>query len=164
MLFRSHDELDGSLWAQVAHQHLGGVPPVVDLAAERTLADVLLAATAGGLVHSAHDLSDGGLAVALADAMLRHGVGVVASVDGVTTRDGIDGFTALFSESGARALVSVSDEDAPALEALCAEHEQSALRIGRSGGEDLTVDGLFSIPVDELRRSHVGVISRALRS
>lgn len=163
LLGTTRDELDGSLWAQVAHQHLGGVPPSVDLAAERTLADVLLAATAGGLLHSAHDLSEGGLAVSLADAVLRYGVGVVASVDALTGRDGVDGFTALFSESGARALVSVSDHDAPALEALCSQHEQSALRIGRSGGDNLAVDGLFSIPLEELRGSHVGVISRALR-
>ncbi|MGB3259059.1 MAG: phosphoribosylformylglycinamidine synthase subunit PurL [Ornithinimicrobium sp.] len=162
LLGTTRDELDGSLWAQVAHQHLGGVPPMVDLAAERRLADVLLAATAGGLVHSAHDLSDGGLAVALSDAVLRHGVGVAASMDAVTSRDGIDVFTALFSESGARALISVRDEDAQALEALCAEHEQSALRIGRSGGDNLAVEGLFSIPVEELRGSHVGVINRAL--
>ncbi|MGB3762805.1 MAG: phosphoribosylformylglycinamidine synthase subunit PurL, partial [Ornithinimicrobium sp.] len=80
LLGTTRDELDGSLWAQVAHQHLGGVPPRVDLAAERRLADVLLAATAGGLVHSAHDLSDGGLAVALSDAVLRCGVGVAADV------------------------------------------------------------------------------------
>ncbi|MGB3763968.1 MAG: AIR synthase-related protein, partial [Ornithinimicrobium sp.] len=105
---------------------------------------------------------DGGLAVALSDAVLRCGVGVAADVHAVTSRDGIDVFTALFSESGARALISVSDEAAPALEALCAEHEQPALRIGRTGGDNLALDGLFSIPVDDLREAHLGVINRAL--
>ncbi len=158
----TRDELDGSLWAQVAHQHLGGVPPAVDLAAERTLAVVLLAATASGLVHSAHDLSEGGLGVALADSVLRHGVGVDVSLDAVIGRDGIDIFTALFSESSARALVSVGDQDAAALEALCAEHDQSVTRLGTSGGTALLLDGLFSLAVDELREAHLGVISRAL--
>ncbi|MGB3828710.1 MAG: phosphoribosylformylglycinamidine synthase subunit PurL [Ornithinimicrobium sp.] len=164
VLGTTRDELDGSLWAQVAHDHLGGLPPRVDLAAERTLADVLLAATAGGLVHSAHDLSDGGLAVALADAVMRHGIGVEVELETLTLRDDIDVFTALFSESTARALVSVGEGDTDAFESLCGEHDQPVLRIGRSGGQNLVFDGLFTLPVDELRAAHTGVIERALRA
>ncbi len=63
-------EFGGSAWAWVAHGHLGGRPPAVDLAAERALAEVLTAAAAGGLLTAAHDLSDGGLAVALAECCL----------------------------------------------------------------------------------------------
>ncbi len=125
---------------------------------------MLLTATAGGLVHSAHDLSDGGLAVALADSVLRHGIGVDLTLETLISRDGIDVFTALFSESSARALVSVSQPDADAFEALCAEHKQAVLPLGHSGGDGLLVDGLFSITVDELRQAHGGVINRALGS
>ncbi|EUA64527.1 phosphoribosylformylglycinamidine synthase II [Mycobacteroides abscessus 1948] len=55
------DEFDGSIWAQVAHDHLGGTPPKVDLAREQLLAQVLTAASRDGLVSAAHDLSEGGL-------------------------------------------------------------------------------------------------------
>ena len=62
LLGRSAAELGGSLWAHVVHGHLGGRPPAVDLDAERALAEVLVAGR--GLLDAAHDLSDGGLAVA----------------------------------------------------------------------------------------------------
>lgn len=162
LLGTTRDELDGSLWAQVAHAHLGGQPPVVDFDAERTLANVVLAASAAGLVHSAHDLSDGGLAIGLADAVMRNGIGASVSVDAVATRDGLEAFSALFSESAARAIVSVSSDGADAFESLCAENGQASVRIGDTGGNALVIDGLFSLTCDELRSAHHGVIDRAL--
>ena len=75
LLGRSEAEFGGSLWAHVAHGHLGGRPPAVNLAAERELAAVLIAGAAGGLLEAAHDLSDGGLAVALVESCLRGGTG-----------------------------------------------------------------------------------------
>ena len=75
LLGTTRDELDGSEWAHVVHGHLGGLPPAVDLAAERELADILVNASRDGLVDAAHDLSDGGLAQALVESCLRHGVG-----------------------------------------------------------------------------------------
>ncbi len=56
------DELDGSEWSHVVHGHLGGLPPKLDLSAEKALAEVLVTASAEGLVAAAHDVSDGGLA------------------------------------------------------------------------------------------------------
>ena len=64
------DEFDGSIWSQVEHDHLGGVPPKVDLAREQLLADILLAGSRDGLVSAAHDLSEGGLAQAVVEAAL----------------------------------------------------------------------------------------------
>src|SRR5690606_170458 len=57
-------ELSGSEWAWVIHDHLGGVPPMVDLAAEQRLAGLMARSAEAGLVAAAHDLSDGGLAQA----------------------------------------------------------------------------------------------------
>ncbi|NED64549.1 phosphoribosylformylglycinamidine synthase II, partial [Streptomyces sp. SID10244] len=64
------DEFDGSIWAQVVHDHLGGVPPQVDLERERLLADILMAASRDGLVSAAHDLSEGGLIQAVVESAL----------------------------------------------------------------------------------------------
>ena len=63
-------EFGGSAWAQVAHGHLGGHPPAPDLAAERAAASLLAAAAGAGLLAAAHDVSDGGLAIALAECCL----------------------------------------------------------------------------------------------
>ena len=66
LLGETREELSGSEWAHVVHGHLGGLPPRVDLAAEKSLAELLREAV--GLVTSAHDLADGGLAQALVEA------------------------------------------------------------------------------------------------
>ena len=82
LLGRSEAEFGGSLWAHVAHGHLGGRPPAVDLDAERALAAVLVAGGRRGLLEAAHDLSDGGLAVALAECCLAGGPGLRAGAAG----------------------------------------------------------------------------------
>src|SRR3954467_73907 len=106
LLGETREELSGSEWAHVVHHHLGGTPPRVDLAAERALSELLVAAT--GVLSSAHDLSDGGLAQALVECCLRNGIG--ARVDLSEVGDG-DPFLALFGESAARVVVTCSPED-----------------------------------------------------
>ena len=149
LLGTTRDELDGSEWAHVIHKHLGGLPPQVDLAAEQALGAALVAAAEGGLVEAAHDLSEGGLAIALAEACMRHGVG--ATIDGLD-QVGVDSFTALFSESSARALVAVPAGSAAAFEALLDEVPHR--RIGVTGGRDLEIADLFSVSVPELTSAH----------
>src|SRR4051794_26230504 len=106
LLGETREEFGGSEWAHVAHAHLGGRPPAVDLAAEQRLAGLLAAAAADGLLTSAHDLSDGGLAQALVESCLIGGAG--AMIDGLPR---IDPFVALFSESAARVLVTVAGSE-----------------------------------------------------
>src|SRR5206468_57369 len=71
LLGDTRDEFGGSEW-HALHGFLGGRPPVVDFAREKLLADVLIDASEAGLLESAHDLSEGGLAQALVEACL-HG-------------------------------------------------------------------------------------------
>jgi phosphoribosylformylglycinamidine synthase len=149
-------EFGGSAWAEVAHQHLGGLPPAVDLAAERALAGLAAAAADGGLLSSAHDLSDGGLAVALAESCLRGGLGCTVTLRSVG-QDG-DPFTALFSESAGRALVSVAPGREAQFAALCAEHGVPATVLGASSGDTLTVESAFEIPLAELERAWAGTL------
>ena len=129
------------------HGHLGGRPPMPDLGAERRLARLLAAAAAAGLLSAAHDLSDGGLAVALAESCLRGGTGCAVRLPG-------DPFTWLFSESAGRAIVSVRPGAEAAFDQLRAAHDVPGATIGTVGGGDLTVEGLFSIPLDELAAVH----------
>jgi len=150
LLGTTRAELDGSAWAEVAHQHLGGVPPRVDFAAEQALAEVLIGACERRLVRSAHDLADGGLAQTLVESTLRFGVGVSIGLDGVVAT-GVDAFEALFSESGARALVSVAFDQVAAFEDLCAEHGVPVLVLGETSDDaTLTVRGEFEIGLAEL--------------
>jgi phosphoribosylformylglycinamidine synthase len=151
LLGETADEFSGSTWADVIHDHLGGTPPVVDLAAEQALAGLLQNAARRGLVSSAHDLSDGGLAVALVEAALGHGIGV--SVDfGDSVTEG-DAFVQLFSESSARVIVTVSADNHEAFVSLAESAGVALSSIGVTGGDDLMVAGPqgFTVSLDDVR-------------
>jgi phosphoribosylformylglycinamidine synthase II len=148
-------ELDGSAWANTIHNHLGGRPPAVDLEREVALGSLLHGAALEGLVTSAHDLSDGGLAQALAEAVSRFGVGARVYLDDIIERDGVDATTALFSESTGRVIVSVDRTDDVKFVGLCEARGYPVLRIGvtdqKGADAALDVQGLFTIPVSEIR-------------
>ncbi|GIH65908.1 phosphoribosylformylglycinamidine synthase subunit PurL [Microbispora siamensis] len=154
LLGETREEFGGSEWAHVVHGHLGGLPPQADLEAERGLAAVLTEAAARGLLEGSHDLSDGGLAVALAESCLAQGVGCTVTLPGE------DAFVELFSESAARALVCVRPEAFDALADLCARHEVPCSGLGLTGGSALTVEGVLDVPVEELREVHASALPR----
>ena len=156
LLGETREELSGSEWAHVVHEHLGGTPPQVDLVAERDLARLL--ADLVGVASSAHDLSDGGLAQALAEACLVDGIGATVSLSVVAA----DAFVGLFSESAARAIVTVPAEDVVELRALCARHDVPMAEIGTTGGDALVVEGAFAVPLDELRTAWTSTLPTAL--
>jgi phosphoribosylformylglycinamidine synthase len=158
LLGETRDELDGSAWADVEHQHLGGVPPRVDLAAEKALASVLIGARAAGAV-AAHDLSEGGLIQALLESSLRYGVGVQASVAPLVERDGVPAFAALFSETTARALVAVDPARVAELLAAASSAGVPALTLGTTGGDAVVVDDV-TITLDEAREAHEGTLPK----
>ncbi|MGN6610915.1 MAG: phosphoribosylformylglycinamidine synthase subunit PurL [Angustibacter sp.] len=155
----TRDERGGSSWADVVHGHLGGLPPAVDLEAERVLGEILVAASRDGLVDVAHDLSDGGLAIALVESCLRYGVGARVWLDELCERDGIDPFVALFSESTARAIVAVPRSEEVRFTDMCTARGVPHLRIGvvddgEAGAAVLDVQGQFTVSLDELREVH----------
>ena len=148
-------ELDGSAWAGVVHGHLGGVPPLVDLDGEKTLAGLVAAGGEQEIVASAHDLGDGGLAIALAEAVMRFGIGARVWLDDILQRDGVDATTALFSESAGRMLVSVPREDDVRFRGLCEGRGYPVIRIGvTDAGGGLEVQDQFTVSLDELRATH----------
>jgi phosphoribosylformylglycinamidine synthase len=147
LLGETRDELSGSTWADAIHDHLGGRPPVVDLAAEQALAGLLRDAGRQGLLTSAHDLSDGGLAVALVESVLSSDVGATIDLSDE------DVFLSLFSESSARALVTVAEGNQDAFVALAEAAGVPLASIGLTGGDDLTIagDAGFSVSLSDLR-------------
>ncbi|MHC6175308.1 phosphoribosylformylglycinamidine synthase subunit PurL [Glutamicibacter endophyticus] len=155
------DELDGSEFANL-RGHLGGLPPQVDLAAEKALGAILINASRDGMVDAAHDLSEGGLAAALSEMVLRYGVGARVALDEICQRDGIDAFTALFSESQARALVAVPRSEEVRFNDMTSARGITVARLGvvdaQSGA--LEVQGLFTATVDELREANEGTMEK----
>ncbi|MGA8256666.1 MAG: phosphoribosylformylglycinamidine synthase subunit PurL, partial [Nocardioides sp.] len=153
LLGDTREELSGSEWAHVVHGHLGGQPPTVDLAGEKRLAELLVEGV--GLLTSAHDLSDGGLAQALVESSLRDMCGVTVTLEG-------DPFVALFSESAGRVLVTVPTGDVDRLGDLAARHGVPVTSLGITGGDTLSVSGLFDVNLLELRSTWMATLPRAL--
>ena len=155
LLGGTRDEFDGSVWAQVTADHLGGRPPAVDLKRERLLADVLASASRDGLVSAAHDLSEGGLIQAVVESALASETGCRIELPDVT-----DPFVALFSESSGRVLVAVPRDGESRFRALCEARGLPAARIGvvDQGSAAVDVQGLFTVSLDELRATSERVL------
>jgi phosphoribosylformylglycinamidine synthase len=152
----TREELDGSVWADVLHSHLGGTPPLVDFGLENLLAETLHAAALQGIVTSAHDLSAGGLIQSLTEAVLRRGVGARVWLGEICERDGIDLASALFSESQARVIVSVAREDDVKFQGLCRGRNVPVARVGVTDlvGQALDISDVGRFSSEELTALH----------
>lgn len=146
LLGHTRADLSGSAWADVVHGHLGGMPPMPNLAAGKGLGRVLVAASRQGLLSSAHSLAGGGLALGLVRAALRHDLGVA-----LTLPDG-DATVHLFSESAPRAIVSVPAQHYGELLSLCSAAGVPVHRLGEVVEEPVVeVLGQFTLPLAEIR-------------
>jgi phosphoribosylformylglycinamidine synthase len=138
-------ELGGSEFAEAVLGETGGMPPALDLARERALIDLLVAAAEEAVLASAHDCGDGGLAVALAECAIGGGHGFA-----ITLPTDLPAHIALFSESAARAIVSVAPVDEGRFRALASTHGVPVARIGETGGPRTVIDGAIDLTVTAL--------------
>ena len=157
LLGDSRDELGGSEYLKVEHGLVRGIPPALDLSREAALQRVLTTAAAAGFSRSAHDCSDGGVAVTLAECCFDTGLGAAVDLASVETPAAAFGdVAALFGESASRALVSVRRKQVEAMLALAAAEGVPAAVIGEVGGERLRVSlggrRVLDEPVAELER------------
>jgi phosphoribosylformylglycinamidine synthase len=147
----SRGALGGSEWWVQKTGAVGGEPVGIDLSAEVALQRAVLALAREGLLDSAHDASDGGLGVALAEKCLGGGLGCRVRLPG---DESIAPAARLFSEEPTRVLVSFAPEHRERVRALCEEHGVPFEAIGEVGGEALVVDGVLDVPVTELAALH----------
>ena len=135
-------ELGGSEYLKVVHGVVRGAPPALDLGAERALQALLVALADERLIRSAHDCSDGGLAVAVAECCFdTNGIGADVSLEAVeAARDpSINTAAALFGESASRVLVSVEPDQLTALLERAAARRVGARVVGNTGGNRLRI-------------------------
>ncbi|MFE4713195.1 phosphoribosylformylglycinamidine synthase subunit PurL [Paenibacillus sp. NPDC056722] len=129
-------ELGGSEFQYAVHGVTEGRPPALDLATERKLLDGVLGAIRGGLVTSAHDLSEGGLAAALAESCISGGIGANVNL----SANGLRRDVALFSESQSRIILTATPDRAEELKAAIAAAGVPVEVIGTVGGDRLRVN------------------------
>ena len=142
--------LGGSEYLKVVHGIVRGAPPAIDLADERALQQLIALLAAGSLLRSAHDCSDGGLAVTLAECAFDSG-GIGCDVTLPAAAAGAGGLTAaLFGEAASQIVVSAREADADRVAATAAAAGVPARVLGRTGGERLrfAIEGAPDAPVD----------------
>jgi phosphoribosylformylglycinamidine synthase len=138
--------LGQSIWLKEVLGREEGAPPPVDLAQERKVGDALRPLILSGAVSTVHDLSDGGLAVALAEMAMASGIGATLSA----LPAGVPAHAALFGEDQARYLLAVAPEQLATVKAAFAQAGVSLLEIGKTGGDALILPGEAPISVAEL--------------
>lgn len=153
----------GSEYLAVVHGLVAGDAPGIDLEAEKRLQEVLIESSGKGLIRSAHDCSDGGLAVALAECCIGTGAGAIgAEVDVVP--DGIRPDFQLFGEDQGRAIVSAAASNGHAILEIARQHQVPASVIGRVGGDRLVIGKYVSIPVGEMSDAYTNLIGTIMES
>ena len=139
--------LDGTEYLYARHGAVAGAPEPPDLALEKRVSDAVRKAVSAGLVHTAHDVSGGGLAVALAEMVLAGGVGAR-----VQLLPGGRQEVALFGETGGCIIVIVPEERVAELEEILEDVPHS--RIGVTGGTRLDIAGLVDLDLNELEEAY----------
>jgi len=163
LLGETRDELGGSEYLKVVHGQETGRPPRMDLDRERAVQAVCLEAIHAGLVRSAHDCADGGLAVALAECAMTGpdtALGGRFEIPGDLRPDSL-----LFGESASRILLSVRPADAGQVESIARRHGVACARLGEVGGETIAFRGkgfAFSLPVATVQETWASALSKLL--
>jgi phosphoribosylformylglycinamidine synthase len=142
--------LGRSAWLATICGRDEGAPPPVDLAAERRNGEFILTRIAGGEASAVHDLSDGGLALALAEMAIAGGLGAAIEPSAIVG----PAHAFLFGEDQARYLVSASATDAQAILAAAARAGVPAARIGTTGGDALRLGDEAPVTLAALRQAH----------
>lgn len=173
LLGETYDEIGASEYLAVIHGVEAGRVPSVDLDKEKRLCELLVAAAGRGITKSAHDLSEGGFGVALAECCVSGSVGAEVSVEADIAADRF-----LFSESAGRALVSVDKGDLDTLLGIADEMGVPALAIGEVGGEALRItysqaigdtvgrgaETVIAVPIAQLASAYEEAIPCAMES
>jgi phosphoribosylformylglycinamidine synthase len=159
ILGETFDEFSGSEWAYL-QGHLGGLPPKVNFSMERLLSEIMVAASRDGMITAAHDVSDGGVGVAITEMALRANKGARFWIP-----DNIDPFVFMFSESTARAIAVIARTEELRFTEMCNARGMTATRFGvvdsglgadsgYPGEQVIVVDSLFTFTVEALREAN----------
>ncbi len=154
LLGETKDELGGTEYLKVIHEREGGYPPILDLSSEKRLQECCLTAMEAGIIKSAHDCSEGGLSVALAESILMSSGSLGASI--VLPETGIRNDSYLFGETQSRVIITVANQSMNRIKEIAESHDISATEIGEVGGDRLKLrlhgadKNLIDLPVPEL--------------
>ena len=154
-------EIGGSEYLKCIHKKVAGLPPALDLDLEKKTQDAVLDAIRNGWVRSAHDISDGGIAVALAECCVigKKPIGIKAEITGKLRPDLL-----LFSESQSRFIVSVQPGSEQKVENLLGTRDIRYQHIGRTGGQIFGIKNNLEIPVSRIHDIYFNTLTWIMES
>jgi phosphoribosylformylglycinamidine synthase subunit PurL len=160
----AESEFGSSEYAKEILGELWGYPPELQLEKEAALQRALVEMAQAGLLESAHDCSEGGIAVTLAESCFGRSVGLKVNLDS----QGLPAKSVLFGEDASRVVISCDRGDLPGIQQLAAKHGTLVEQIGETVSErvEIKVDGtvLISATVGELRDKYENALERALQT
>jgi phosphoribosylformylglycinamidine synthase subunit PurL len=153
-------ELDGSEYQRLAHGVNAGAPPRLDVDLERRVQSFIVEAVSAGLLHSAHDCAEGGIAIAIAESCLLGDIGAWVGIDELGQGEGliIGEAGILFGESQSRFVISFAREALVRLHELAGRHSVPFRGLGSVGGERVCVTGCIDVSLADVRRAHEGAL------
>lgn len=157
----SKDEIGGSEYLKVIHGLEKGLPPRLDIDLEKNVQKACLEAIRSGIVRSAHDASEGGLAVALAESSMFGDIGASVTLDQAIRADSL-----IFGETQSRIIVTVAPKDLPELKRIAGRHSVPISAIGKVGGKRVIIKGsrknLIDVPVSALKKAYFRTIEEMM--
>jgi len=147
----TRSEIEGSEYQKLRTGKISGEPPHIDLDTELNLVNFLIESNEHGLLKSAHDISEGGIAVNLAESCFTPNfhTGIICNIDGLNTEISRKDYL-LFSESQSRVIVSLNKINTQKLKDIAESYNLPMKLIGIVGGKDFIIENMVNISVDKL--------------
>jgi phosphoribosylformylglycinamidine synthase len=159
LIGKNKEEIGGSQYLSIIHDLKKGVPPTLDLKSEKNVQDAVLEIIGQRLASSAHDCSDGGLAITLAECCILGGHGAV-----ITVKDKIRTDALLFGESQSRIIISTIRKNQEKIKTICKKYNAPCTAIGEVKGDSLIINTSIKVKVAKLQEVHSQAIPRAIQS
>ncbi|MBN2100014.1 MAG: phosphoribosylformylglycinamidine synthase subunit PurL [Dehalococcoidia bacterium] len=157
LIGRNKEEIGGSQYLSIIHDLRKGASPTLDLRSEKNVQDAVLDLIGQRLVSSAHDCSEGGLSVALAECCVLGGRGAVVALKDRMRTDAL-----LFGESQSRIVVSTARQNQDKVEAVCRKHGAPCTAIGEVKGNALLINDCIKVSVAQMKRVYTQTIPKAV--
>ncbi len=152
LLGENKEELGGSEYLKAIHNLVKGMPPQIDLLKEQAVQNACREAIKKGLLSSAHDCSDGGLAIALAESCIKGEKGAKIEIENKIRSDAL-----LFGESQSRIIVSINPKNLSLLQDIAGKYYVPILVLGSVAGDELNINRLISLKAKRLEKVWRGI-------
>lgn len=151
LLGKNYPDLGGSEYLSVIHNKVAGMPSLLDFDREIAAQNACRTGIKRGFIKSAHDVSDGGIAISLAECSLGRPGGILGSKIDLDVDMRSDAL--LFGESASRIIISVAPADAEKMLAIAKELGAPAKVIGEVGGRSIDINDLISVDLSEIHKA-----------